>query len=298
MEQKEVLAYLGWQKATFVTAVTVGIELPGGTAKVKLRATKIGDGYQIEEADLDEFQQTFHDAEPGRHPPVAVMRNLSVESIHRCGICKDALPLQYHHIIEWSELKHYDVNHMLSVCGGCHDLIRTGRIDRKSQYAHKRLLTQRSDSDLWGRNADSIPWAELAEVIEFTHTALSDAIASEDSKFDYSYVDLETIKNPLNNLRKEYFDLMRELDEPHFRSIEDFLRSANNPASETYYRLVDALRRRMLHYQLQSQPSFESVLFDLVDAALHRFPDLKRKRRTLDTLLSFMYFNCDIGRKS
>src|SRR5262249_49572254 len=80
--------------------------------------------------------------EPGRWPPAAVRRSLLVEAKHRCAICRDAAPIQFHHMLDWAKVRHHDPRHMLAVCGTCHSRCTNGFIDYRSQVAYKTQLTQ------------------------------------------------------------------------------------------------------------------------------------------------------------
>lgn len=305
VNKAEVRKNLRWSGETFDAAVSVGVKLPKSGKLAKLKATKVGDDWDVDESDLNSFIAQFHDEEPGRHPPVAVCRELATECRHLCSICAQSHPLQYHHILQWSELSHYDPKHMLAICGSCHDKVHDGTIDRKAQYIHKRRLQEQNDRGgrdlLWGERADQVPWDELAMIIETLHRCSREGsqAGSSGSKFDYSQVPLETVKNKLNGLSDTYFKVMSEVDEPHFYAIQAFLQSPNNNSiRQHYYEVIDDLRRRIAIAQTKGI-AFDSILEELRDAAVRKCPDeLKGKRMTMNRLLSFMYFTCDIGRKS
>jgi len=300
LDMNDVVKLLGWNKQTVLTAILHGVQLPMSKSNCKLNAQNLAGEWRFEETDLNLFIANFEAEEPGRHPPVDIRRTLAVESNHRCAICRHAYPLQYHHIIEWNEIKHFDPQHMLAACGSCHDLMSNGTIDRKAQYLYKnRLFESAGQEVLWGCSTGSLPWDELRAVIDALHSTLSQQTATTESQFDYDHVAIETVKNRLNNLPVEHFKLMVEHDEPHFHSINEFLGSpANEEVRTSYFEMVDDIRRRLSQYRNGASPRFDEILADLRDAVLNRFPtEMKGKRRTLNCLLSFMYFNCDIGRK-
>ena len=142
MNLKETASLLGWKREQVEAAIVEGVETPQKKLRVKLAATKANTGFDIQEEDVDSFLAQFEAEEPGRYPPVAVRRELLVECGHQCAICESDAPLNFHHIIEWAELRHHDPKHMLAICGSCHDKIRIGQIDTKSQRQHKAKLTE------------------------------------------------------------------------------------------------------------------------------------------------------------
>lgn len=305
MTVKEALGLLKWSKDTYIAATTRGIELPKSKELCKLEVDSSAAADEITEEALDTFLAAFEAEEPGRHPPTKVRRELAVEANHRCGVCRDASPLQFHHIIEWNEIKHYDTTHMMAVCGSCHDRMRTGEIDRRSQYIYKRKLQEAADREaagktiIWGQDADPLPWQELAEVINALHETIPAEPPTDANRFDFNGVHLESIKNPLNKLNHDYFRMMCEIDEPHFYRISSFLQlPSNRDIKDAYHEIVDDLKRRIALAQ-QTGQTFESILGDLRDTAIKKFGSrLIRRKATLNKLLSFMYFNCDIGRKT
>lgn len=126
-------------------AISVGVILPGTDMVEKLEVSS--DGHDISESSLDKFIYEFEKQEPGRHPPVAIRRELLIESKHRCAICLDSAPIQYHHMLEFGKINHHDPQHMLAICGTCHDMCSTGKIDYKCQCEYKRKLRAPSHTD-------------------------------------------------------------------------------------------------------------------------------------------------------
>ena len=248
-------------------AIEGGVELPSSGEKRKLEASGSAPAYDVSEGQLDAFIAAFETAEPGRHPPAAVRRALLVESSHKCGACRSDSPLQFHHIVEFGTLKHHDPDHMMVVCGTCHAKINSGQIDRKAQLTYKTNLVDRHDA----RNLTTFPagpgspisWQELEAVV----LGLSGLIEQEptaDSQYDFKASDLEE-KNTVNLLSADYFEVMRESDEPHFARIEEFLQSPVTSVTTTaYHELVDELRRRIAADGRQRP--FDEVLDELYAA--------------------------------
>ncbi|MBX7174390.1 MAG: HNH endonuclease [Pyrinomonadaceae bacterium] len=304
MNLNEAAALLQLNRDTLKVAIEIGIELPISKKNIKLKSVLINKEIEVEESDLDEYINAFHNEEPGRHPPAAVRRELLVDANHLCAICKRDAPIEFHHIVEYSEIKHYDVKHMLAICPNCHARCTLGEIDRKAQYEYKRRLKDMS----LARKNDSIfivsnepirfSWEELKDLIIFLRSTITfNNGATSESKYDFSETEIEE-KNRLNKLGNGYFDLMKEEYEPYFGEINNFLKSpVNSEISELYYELVDEIRQKIAADR-EKFDRFEQVLIDIVNAASIAWKEeSKGKRRTLNVLLSFMYFECDIGRK-
>ncbi len=299
---KEAAALLGWNPESVSAAITAGIRTPVTKRFLKLKSAVINGEHHISDAQLQKFIDAFEAEEPGRHPPVHVRRELLVEAGHLCAICTDSAPLQFHHIIEFAELKHHDPSHMLAVCGTCHSKITLRQIDTIAQRMYKDRLGMRRR--LVGRATDALTadsllrfsWTDLRGVIVELRTAV-DANDRGQSAYDFSEIGLDE-KNRLNVLGREYFELMRQHHEPYFGRIQRFLLDPVNVDSrETYYQVVDELRTKIAAGRAHFA-SFEEMLLRFVELAVQDHPDSMKKHRALLTvLLSFMYFNCDIGRK-
>jgi hypothetical protein len=302
MQLAEVLGlHSNWSREELRMTIESGVTLPDSTEPLRLRATPIGDDYDITEADLDAYFEKWDEVEPGRWPSAGVRRTLLVEANHRCGICKERGPIDFHHILEYSRLRHYDTRHMIAICPTCHRLCTTGKIDRKAQQGYKRSLTRLATGPMYlttENAATRFSWDDLREVLEALHGSLHAEDSKGESRFDFSDVEIQK-KNDLNNLGAEAFEDMLSEDEPFFGKIDAFLHSpANQELSKLYFELVDEMRRKIIADRDQFD-RFEHVLERMADVAVVAYPDRLKggKRRVLRTLLSFMYLNCDIGRK-
>jgi hypothetical protein len=305
MDLGEAVGLLGWKREQVKTAITRGVQLPVSKDIVKLVAVAAGSDYDITEESLDQFIERFHGEQPGKHPPVAVRRELLVESGHRCAVCGIVDPLHYHHMIEFAKVGHYDPVHMLVVCGNCHGRCTARTIDYRSQREYKKrpwIRQQGGADDRAGRgpiiDAHSMrfSWDDLREII----TAFHDVVRPDqpgDSRYDLTAVDMEA-KNTANRMNADYFKMMREHHEPYFCRIRQFLGNPiNEPIVSLYHEVVDELRAEIAAEQQQVE-DFAAILRRLYSAAVANSPDgLRSRRRVLNILLSFMYFNCDIGRK-
>jgi len=295
MNIKEVMSLMGWSRIDFEQALAVGVTLRSGTT-VQLKAEQIAGNPDIAETDLDEFIGRFAQEDPERNPPIAVRRHLLVEARHRCGICRE-LParFQFHHILLFSKLKHHDTHHMIAICGSCHDAVHTGHIDQASQYSYKRKLevvTQDDDDD-----AMNIGWDDLQSIISALCLTTNLSNPGE-SRFDFSDIDLDR-KNELNNMSDHYFALMKTDHEPYFSRIDAFLRDPmNEKVTAQYHQIVDDIRTQVA-LRGDNLGAFQVFLQSLHKAAIQSGePALRQNRKALHLLLSYMYFNCDIGRKA
>lgn len=172
---------MAWRKETALEAISHGLLLPRSRCVARLPAIRVGEEYEVEPAALEAFVAQFEAEEPGRHPPISIRRTLATEARHCCAICRQPLPLQYHHIIAWSELKHFDARHMLAVCGGCHSRIQLGHIDLKAQYVYKeQLKLQPVRRDLTGAEATQNRPTEVPEtvVMEGTGPGINESAAT------------------------------------------------------------------------------------------------------------------------
>lgn len=310
MNLNEALHLLAkWSREELQRVITDGVELPRSRRVVRIAATRVGEDYDISDQSLQDFLAVFEAEEPGRWPPVAVRRALLVEAGHRCAICEDSAPAQFHHIVEFNRLGHHDRRHMIAICGTCHHKCTIGMIDRRSQEQYKEKLNGAGTTSGVTAVAPSGPvhltleaparfsWDDLKDVIGALHGSLHASSQPGESRFDFFDVTLEE-KNAINGLGPAYFAEMRTAHEPYFGRIRDFLRNpVNQEVVAQYHEVVDELRTKIAVDRAQFG-SFEQVLTRFADVAVHNAPGgLRGQRRALNILLSFMYFNCDVGRK-
>lgn len=287
-------------------AINDGIELPISRKITRLATVKIADEWDIDDAELDAFILAFENEEPSRHPPVAVARALLVEARYACLICLRESPLEFHHLIEWSKIKHYDVQHMMAICPTCHTKCTRGDIDRtaQKQFKHKVVRSIGRDSSSYLTETfldDSGPirfsWDDLRSLIGAFHGVIAPKNSGGISKYDFDYIDLEQ-KNRMNNLGSEYFDTIKTQYEPYFGEIFDFLKDPRNePIQGLYHEIVDELRLKIAA-QREKFGRFEDIILGVAEAVMRNEPDRFRgSRRIMYMLLCFMYVNCDIGKK-
>lgn len=301
MEIQEVAEYLRTTNQEVVRMITEGYFLPRSNRVQKLNANKVGNRFVISDKDLDDFQQAFDAEEPGRNPPTAVMRKLRVEACHKCGICLSHLPLQFHHIIEWSSIKHYDCAAMIAICGGCHDKINRGQIDKREQMAYKRKLLVRTadlpalDAQFQSLMATGQATVLIASVISNIASCLSEDPGPSQDQFTLkSLMD----KNILNGVSDDYYRWMLEEDDVHVFQIDAFLKlQSNSKIKSEYLKVCSDLKKKLILYQSNGLP-FEFCLTKLQDTISDRQENpTDLELRAVQAMVSFMYLNCDIGRK-
>lgn len=140
MKIQEAAGLFGFSVEKVKSLISHGLQLPKSKDLVKLEASAVGSSYDIKDEQFDDFVARFEAEEPGRHPPSAIRRALLIEARHHCAICRQAAPPQFHHMLDWSKLKHHDPKHMLAICGTCHTRCTNGEIDYKSQVEYKAKL--------------------------------------------------------------------------------------------------------------------------------------------------------------
>lgn len=140
MNLNEAASLLGMSKERTKLAIEKGVETPRTRSRIYLKAVVLPNDYDVAQDDVDALIAAFEKEEPGRHPPVAVRRELLIESGYKCAVCRDSGPLEFHHIIEWTPIRHHDSEHMLAVCANCHGRItRYGEPDITAQRQIKAL---------------------------------------------------------------------------------------------------------------------------------------------------------------
>ena len=177
MNSKEAALLLESSRDRVRILIEEGIDLDGES--VHLRGERSGSDYEISEQALNEFIKKMEKAQPGRYPPLHVRRQLLIESGYKCSVCRSDAPLQFHHMLEWSNLRNHDQRHMLAICGTCHDKItRTGQIDLEAQRMIKdRLPGNRALAQITSEKLEAVEVCE--EDIEDRQPTIIDASDSE-----------------------------------------------------------------------------------------------------------------------
>lgn len=147
MNLKEATKLIGFSIEKVLILIREGIMLNDGTS-LRLEAEKIGNNkFDITDENLDAFFERLESNEPGRHPSVAIRRTLLIETGYKCAVCRSDAPLQFHHILGWNVIKNHDPDHMLAICGVCHDKItRQGEPDVIAQKQIKAKISEKIDT--------------------------------------------------------------------------------------------------------------------------------------------------------
>ena len=115
---------------------------------------------------------------------------------------------------------------------------------------------------------------------------------------DLSYID-KIQKNKLNDVDEAYFASIKEHSLKFFDSIDDFLKDPRNEELlDLYENTVSDLRGYIL--KNLEHHSFTQILEFIIDtiAGEPTDSDIFRKRSLVRVFVHYMYWNCDIGRKS
>jgi hypothetical protein len=297
MNLAQVAALLCWPRDDVKTAIRVGITPPGAAGPLRIVALPIAEDFDISDLELQTFVDAFEAAEPGRHPPIKVRRALLAEARDLCCICGEPGPFEFHHIVDWARLKHHDADHMMLLCRNCHGKCTDGRIDGQRQRLYKANPYWRGifTPSVAG---NALTWDDLRVVVTELHAQLRPT-AGADPRHDYKYVDVER-KNKLNRLSPDYFGTWRKDYEPKLVIVKKFLGDErNSDIQDLYYDIVGDLRAEIATIQGRDPTiAFDDVLKLVFEAAFAAFSVGPRvNRETLRTVVAFMYFECDIGRK-
>lgn len=148
---------------------------------------------------------------------------------------------------------------------------------------------------------------DLLRPLQFDERDLKDLIVymsanntfqkSFDENTDFTYIDMD-VKNQLNNLNDSYFSEVIKRGYSYFDSIRTFLKDPiNSDYQEKYEDLVDELNAKIVIFRNYFL-NFEDLFEELYDHVILNNPELSGKKRLVRTFISYMYCNCDIGKKS
>jgi len=102
-------------------------------------------------------------------------------------------------------------------------------------------------------------------------------------------------KNKINNLSKEYSEIIAEDMLVNYDEITQFLSHPENvKLKDLYQEVVDEFNIKIVSHK-QDFNSFDRVLNYLYDLLISRDMDLKRNKKLTRTFLHYMYYFCDIG---
>lgn len=113
-----------------------------------------------------------------------------------------------------------------------------------------------------------------------------------------TYIDKPN-KNKLNDINDEYFSEIKNFSVPYFKQIDDFLKDPINKDLKRMYINTVADLRGYVHKNIEVH-SFKSLLEAIIERVLgndDREP-IFQHRALVRIFVHYMYWNCDIGRKS
>ena len=102
-------------------------------------------------------------------------------------------------------------------------------------------------------------------------------------------------KNRINNLSEGYIKLIQQESLPFFEQFAKFLeRFENRNFKKIYYNITNDLQKVILVKRSDFE-KFDQIFETIENTCKEQVPRLLADRRTLQILLHFMYFQCDIG---
>jgi hypothetical protein len=138
---------------------------------------------------------------------------------------------------------------------------------------------------------------ELVEVIGALHSFVgSNPDSAFDSARDFEAIRIRDQKNKVNGLSDDYFQqIIVNGSMPHFSRVQDFLKNPRNREfAALYHDAADELKQKILIHRGRFG-AFEDVFPFLSEQIQTPRVALRGKRRLVNILLHYMYFNCDIG---
>ena len=114
----------------------------------------------------------------------------------------------------------------------------------------------------------------------------------------FDYTDKER-KNALNKVNEYYFDEIKSHSLPHFQSIDNFLKDPRNRDCLSKYENTTSDIRGYVHKNIGSK-TFMELLETISEniAGADVSEDIHKVRKLVRVFVHYMYWNCDIGRKS
>jgi len=151
-------------------------------------------------------------------------------------------------------------------------------------------------------SADPIPFRfipdDLVDVIDALHAFAGSATSAFNSARDFGAIRIKEEKNKINGLGRDYYEQIIVNDSmPHFARLEEFLKNPRNEKfAELYHDAADEIKQKIL-VNRPKFGAFEETFAFLNEAIQTQRSSLKGRRRLVNIVLHYMYFNCDIGSK-
>lgn len=138
---------------------------------------------------------------------------------------------------------------------------------------------------------------DIKEII----TIFDGELDSIEINIDNTLDDLDRItlkeKNKLNDLSKDYFEMIIDEHYCYFYKIDDFLQdNINKQYRKMYERTVTELRTKIC-IRRDDYSEFERIFDDIYDTLTKDCKGFSFDRNLIWLFLSYMYYRCDIGKK-
>ena len=187
---------------------------------------------------------------------------------------------------------------LILLCANCHKLIDKEPI---GEWTVEKLFQIKAEHEKKISDRIQAPSPRLiVKVIDIFYQALSD-VHLEDGILpttirpskDY----LKTTENPQNQMKQEYADYLCEIYLKDTRSIDEFLANPNN--AHTAKLLQDVARKINRKLHLENSGRLTATYFDqFCEETIQSHEELwGEKEETLNLMLFYLYWHCDIGIK-
>lgn len=148
-----------------------------------------------------------------------------------------------------------------------------------------------------------IDWGDLSEVIiafnRYKENIKDDLkeLSNYDSEHDFDLTELIE-KNEINGLSEDLFKYIKKEHNKYFGRIESFLNEPRNQnMKQHYHETADTLKAKLIIYE-KDYSTFDQALEYIYDQMIERDSDIKKHKFLARTFLYYMYWNCDMGKKS
>lgn len=120
---------------------------------------------------------------------------------------------------------------------------------------------------------------------------------AEEIKYDYKRIDIKK-KNQKNKLGQDYFDdVIAKNSLQDFTKIQTFLSNPiNSDLKDMYFDIANELNS-IIAIKRENFGAFEEIFHFIYERICSNESRLKGKKRHVNTLLHYMYYECEIGKK-
>jgi len=136
---------------------------------------------------------------------------------------------------------------------------------------------------------------DIAKVLEGFSTQNPDLINSISESIRKIYRTEFHVKNRINNLSEGYIKLILQQSLPFFDQFRSFLEKSENRNLKKIYHNITTDLQKVILIERTAYAEFDEIFGVIEDTCKAKVPELVADRRTLQILLHFMYFQCDIG---